>query len=559
MKKFLAIVLCVGLVLAMPVATTANGSYLVVTNGNDSGPGSLRAVVADVPAGSTITFASGVNEVILTSNEIAITRANITIDGGEGVTIRRCDASETPEFRIFSFATTNSHSRLTLQNLTIQNGKTSGDGGGLFAIRATIVLINCTFVGNMANRGGGLFLHRQTSVYAVNSVFTDNTANYGGAMYSYWSWTSGFPNEQFSGDFIMLNSTVSSNTTLNNNGTIVVHRYGGIWSQSFLHHVTVTNNTGGGIFVPSETALPVFNSIVSGNTDSTGELPLNVVGDVSDMFFFLIPGLGSLWPEFSLTLQFENLIEGVNGVTHAQIFDNIALNPTTGAHHVLYGSIADGTAPSPRAEQIVQAYQNWPTLGGDFLDPSPTLRLIINRLVIDLAHDQLGAPRATTGAVTFGAVESTFTPPDCALCQDSGAYCAACNPSNCPIDPGAPCLCPDCDACNDSGELCSACNPGPCENDPYAPVCRCPACDICNDSGAYCSACCNPSDCPVNPNAPCQCPDCTLCNDSGDWCDNCNPEPPPPSSMPIWLQALISFASGALGVFALVLGWVWVR
>ena len=83
-------------------------------------------------------------------------------------------------------------------------------------------------------------------------------------------------------------------------------------------------------------------------------------------------------------------------------------------------------------------------------------------------------------------------------------------------------------------------------------------CTQCNDSGALCSAC-NPSNCPVNPNAPCQCPDCTLCNDSGEWCDNCNPEPPSQPSMPAWLRALISFASGALGVFALVLGWVWVR
>jgi hypothetical protein len=61
----------------------------IVTNGGDSGAGSLRQIIANACPGSTITFQSGVSTVTLTTAELAINK-NLTIDGGSSlVTVAR--------------------------------------------------------------------------------------------------------------------------------------------------------------------------------------------------------------------------------------------------------------------------------------------------------------------------------------------------------------------------------------------------------------------------------------------------------------------------------------
>ena len=58
----------------MPAAT------ITVTNGNDSGPGSLRQAIVDASSGDTINFAPSVTTVNLTSGELVIDK-NLTITG----------------------------------------------------------------------------------------------------------------------------------------------------------------------------------------------------------------------------------------------------------------------------------------------------------------------------------------------------------------------------------------------------------------------------------------------------------------------------------------------
>jgi len=440
-----------------PYAMTCNCvNILVVTNGNDSGSGSLRAVVAEAPAGSIITFAPGVTEVILTSNEIAITRANITIDGGQGVIIRRSDAPSTPEFRILNDNSTGWSSVLTLKNLTLQNGVTTGGGGGVLA-RAYTVIINCHFIGNIAQGGGGLASGRVTAI--INSTFAGNTANRGAAVISLQRnpMPGTHPNVLY-----MINSTISENITHEESGGAI-----DVGDVGFLLHLTATNNQGGGVRGRGladrfGNGTVIGNSIISGNTNAAGTAPLQISGNASSVFEMIFPNMPPVHPSLYVLAQFENLIEGYNDVMHEHIFASNAFNKNIGTHIALSGGIANNIAIDPTS---IMAYFRWLRQIHSFDAPSPTtISLGENLFLPALAHDQLSAPRATTGAVTFGAVESTFTPPDCPLCQDSGNYCPA-----------------------------------------------------------------------------------------------CNPEPPPPSSMPAWLRALISFASGALGVFALVLGWVWVR
>ncbi|MCL2447144.1 MAG: hypothetical protein FWD06_10310 [Oscillospiraceae bacterium] len=121
----------------------------------------------------------------------------------------------------------------------------------------------------------------------------------------------------------------------------------------------------------------------------------------------------------------------------------------------------------------------------------------------------------------------------CSWCGDSGELCARCNPSGCPIDPGAPCVCPDC--------------------------------ALCDDSGAYCAAC-NPSDCPVDPGAPCVCPDCALCGDSGELCSQCNPGCPNDCDCPECYVPLQVLGIGHLNpiryrgkFYCDSMGWYWLQ
>ncbi|MDP4128252.1 MAG: hypothetical protein Q8912_15135, partial [Bacillota bacterium] len=57
-------------------------AIFTVTNSNDSGPGSLRGVIATAPAGSTIIFSDAIlpASINLTSGPIALDKT-LTIDG----------------------------------------------------------------------------------------------------------------------------------------------------------------------------------------------------------------------------------------------------------------------------------------------------------------------------------------------------------------------------------------------------------------------------------------------------------------------------------------------
>src|SRR5258705_1910913 len=113
---------------ALAQRTTAKGNRpattITVTNGNDSGPGSLRQALADANDDDTINFDASVGTVILTTAELAIDKS-LTLSGGpQMVTVAR--ASQT-EFRIFHVMPGHS---VEINGLTISGGHMTGDNGG---------------------------------------------------------------------------------------------------------------------------------------------------------------------------------------------------------------------------------------------------------------------------------------------------------------------------------------------------------------------------------------------------------------------------------------------
>ena len=97
-------------------ATSARAATITVTNGNDSGPGSLRQAILRPGSGNTINFAPCLTAINLTSGELVVDK-NLTITGpgAERLTVQR--STTAPEFRIFDI--TSSTVTVSISGLTI--------------------------------------------------------------------------------------------------------------------------------------------------------------------------------------------------------------------------------------------------------------------------------------------------------------------------------------------------------------------------------------------------------------------------------------------------------
>jgi uncharacterized delta-60 repeat protein len=236
------------------------GPSLLVTNTNNSGPGSLRAIIASAPrpGPSTITFAPE-----LSGQVINLTGSPIDIDYDRNVTI---DASALPGGLTISGDNVDSsvfyvaYSAVTLRSLSITGGA-GYQGGAIENNRGDLTLDRVTISGNHATySGGAVYSVGQTgdgSLTIRNSSLSGNTADsFGGALFC-------------SGDFpvTIVNSTLSGNQA----------NYGGgiysSFSQLTMTHCTVAGNSAifpGGIYC-SRGALTLENNIVAANTGTSSD------------------------------------------------------------------------------------------------------------------------------------------------------------------------------------------------------------------------------------------------------------------------------------------------
>ena len=172
-----AVLLAITLLLTMAavlsfVSETAEGATVSVTNGNDSGAGSLRDALAAASSGDTITFDPSVTTVTLTA-ELNFSQSGIIIDGGAGVTITK---DPTGAFRVLN--STANTGTLTLIGLKIENGNVTGNGGGLLAA-SSVTMVDCVLYNNKASSSGGaLYVSGAASIVDLtNCIITNNTAS----------------------------------------------------------------------------------------------------------------------------------------------------------------------------------------------------------------------------------------------------------------------------------------------------------------------------------------------------------------------------------------------
>jgi hypothetical protein len=258
---------------------------LVVTNANDSGPGSLREAMqlTEMPVGTTdtISFDPGF---FGSPQTISLLSAlpTITAEGGEltiaGPGVDKLTVDAGGAFRVFDSAS----NHLTLSGFTVTGGLAANSNGGGLRVAGFATVDHMAFKNNSATatgltleqgNGGGIAMAISAFLEVVASTISGNTAVQGGGIF-----------QRYAGGLIIDQSTISGNTAqlpagFTGGGGVFL---AGATSYSaptadfspltvLIRNSTIANNTsagsGGGIFGNGVYAvLEIQNTTISGNT-----------------------------------------------------------------------------------------------------------------------------------------------------------------------------------------------------------------------------------------------------------------------------------------------------
>lgn len=177
-------------------------AYSIVLNTADNGPGSLRQVVSNAPAGGTVTFAANLSgqsislsggQIVLGNNVIIDGSALATSVGIQGVNDRLFQVGSGKTVFLNSLALLNGNStsaggailneggNLILFDCTLYNNLSQGDGGGgaIFNdANSTLSLTQCTLAGNHSKQqAGAIFNFNPATLTAVNCTIVSNLAD----------------------------------------------------------------------------------------------------------------------------------------------------------------------------------------------------------------------------------------------------------------------------------------------------------------------------------------------------------------------------------------------
>jgi len=254
------------------VGNALPATIIVVTNTNDSGPGSLRNALAVANDGDTIDATGVSGTIVLTSGELQINH-NVTINGpGAG----NLAVNGNGTFRVFK----NETSDAIISGFTITNGLTAdGGGGGILNLGGLTlsdsVVSNCATSSGNSSPGGGAIstfaVGYRTTLTVSNCTISGNSADYGGAIGSV---ALSFDNDA-SSVVTVSNSTLSNNSATCCGGAIYNSATGphsiaslGIANSTFSGNSATGN--GGGIYNNGEIARLVLGGTIL-NAGSSGE------------------------------------------------------------------------------------------------------------------------------------------------------------------------------------------------------------------------------------------------------------------------------------------------
>ena len=279
MKKYLFLI-----TLFLTALVASGATYYVVPGGAGSKNGTSWAnAFADVQTAIDSASSDGGGEVWIAKgtykhgSEMTM-KNNVAIYGGfagtETSKEERVEGNNTildgeGKYRVFYNYYTSSN-KLTnsakLDNVTIQNGYTSGSGAGMYNCYASPEITNCTFSGNSAKySGGGMYNESSSSPVLTNCTFSGNSAYSGGG---------GMYNNGYNGTCSpeLTNCTFSGNTA-NSGGGMYNNGYNGTCSP-VLTNCTFSGNSargsshgyGGGMYNGSSS--PVLTNCTFSNNSA---------------------------------------------------------------------------------------------------------------------------------------------------------------------------------------------------------------------------------------------------------------------------------------------------
>jgi hypothetical protein len=430
--------LIVMLMLVLVGGTTASAQ--VVTNTSDSGPGTLRAAIANATNDATITFCTNLSGATITLSNTLTINTNLTIDASAlpgGIQINGNDSVQ-----IFNVVSNNT---VMLNSLTITNGETDGDGGGILN-DGTLTVNNCTLSGNSTfvygNHVNGGGIYNSGTLTVNNSMLARNSCadGYGGGIYN-------------GGTLTVNNCTLSGNNTgdfgggIFNGGTLTLNQCmlsgnsaadgGGIFNVGALtlNQSTLSGNStgvsgdseGGGIYNGS--TLTLNQCTLSGNSVSAAlkgygggiaslrTLTLNqctlsgnsASGDFSYGGGICIIDASGIYPTLMIT---NSIVAGNSAGSGGDIYiPNNYSYLTYGGSNIVqlvyyyYGSTVTGPEPINAAPLLAPL--------GNYGGPTQTLPPLPGSPAISagsvaantFANDQRGYPREQNGLIDIGAVE----------------------------------------------------------------------------------------------------------------------------------------------------------
>lgn len=233
----------VSAVYGSPAAVTVNTATVTVTSNADSGADTLRGKIATANPGEIIRFDA---DMTIELNSPLVVDKNLKIDGtGRSITLDGQNVTQALQV--------NSGVKATLDTLTIRNGKTIGDGGGVLN-EGNLKVNNSTFTFNQADYSGAIANSWDARLTVTGSTFSSNSANIsGGAIYNWY------------GDVDITNTTFSSNSA-NSGGAIFndTNRTLRV-TDSALENNTADDSDGGAIYNLAGTMI-LTRSTVQGNT-----------------------------------------------------------------------------------------------------------------------------------------------------------------------------------------------------------------------------------------------------------------------------------------------------
>lgn len=230
-RFFLSFVLLIIIlaVFTVPSTVMAQASSIVVTNTDDSGPGSLREALAGITTGGIITFSPSLaGQTITLSSVLSITKS-LTIDGTS--LEPPIEISGNNAVRIFNWGV--SGGNLLIRSVVLKNGLMTGtsDGAVIYISTGSVQIENVDFVENEAYDGGAIYVAgSNANVKIINSNFTGNTATHaGGIIYL------------DGGNLTFQNNTVTENTSANLAGALLIDSLGSsvIENNTFQHNSTM--------------------------------------------------------------------------------------------------------------------------------------------------------------------------------------------------------------------------------------------------------------------------------------------------------------------------------